>query len=59
MNPIIGPSVVNNLGWVRGYWEIIASKALRPTDVRDKHLFVRYHATESPTAYDLVDEVGG
>jgi hypothetical protein len=22
-NLIIGPSVVNNLGWVRGYWEIV------------------------------------
>jgi hypothetical protein len=27
-NLIIGPSVVNNLGWVRGYWEIMASQPL-------------------------------
>jgi hypothetical protein len=27
-NLIIGPSVANNLGWVRGYWEIMASQPL-------------------------------
>jgi hypothetical protein len=57
-NLIIGPSIVNNLGWVRGYWEIIASEALRPADIRDRHLFVRYHGTGSPNAYHLVDENG-
>lgn len=36
---IIGPTVVNNLGWVRGYWEIVASEALRPGDLLDRHLF--------------------
>ena len=40
MNLIIGRSVVNNLGWVRGYWEIIASEPLRPADIRDTHLIV-------------------
>ena len=58
-NLIIGPSVVNNLGWVRGYWEIMASEALRPTDIRKEHLFVRYRGgTGSSADYDLVDEDG-
>jgi len=57
-NLIIGPAVVNNLGWVRGYWEIIASEPLRPGDIREKHLFVRYRGAGSPKHYDLVDEDG-
>lgn len=57
-NLIIGPAVVNNLGWVRGYWEIMASEPLRPGDIREKPLFVRYRGTGSPTDYDLVDEDG-
>jgi hypothetical protein len=56
-NLIIGPSVVNNLGWVRGYWEIMASQPLRAADAREEHLFVRYRGVrESPADYDLVDE---
>jgi hypothetical protein len=58
VNLIIGPSVVNNLGWVRGYWEVMASKPLAPEDVRDRHLFVRYRGSGSPADYDLVDEDG-
>jgi hypothetical protein len=58
-NLIIGPSVVNNLGWVRGYWEIMASRPLTPEDVRDRHLFVRYHGSGSVADYDLVDENAG
>src|SRR5215471_15374594 len=38
---IIGPSVVNNLGWVRGYWEIVASEPVKPTDMLDHHYFIR------------------
>jgi hypothetical protein len=57
-NLIIGPSVVNNLGWVRGYWEIMASQPLGPADKREEHLFVRYRGTGSPADYDLVDENG-
>jgi len=57
-NLIIGPAIVNNLGWVRGYWEIMVSTTLLPSDIRDQHLFVRYHGTGSPTDYDLVDENG-
>src|ERR1041384_4825091 len=57
-NLIIGPAVVNNLGWVRGYWEIMASEAVLPGDVLDRHLFIRYHGTGSPGDYDLVDENG-
>ncbi len=55
-NLIIGPSVVNNLGWVRGYWEIMDSPPLLLTDIRETHLFVRYRGTGSPADYDLVDE---
>jgi hypothetical protein len=57
-NLIIGPCVVNNLGWVRGYWEIVSSQPLRAADMRDEHLFVRYRGTGSPVDYDLVDEDG-
>jgi hypothetical protein len=57
-NLIIGPSVVNNLGWSRGYWEIIASETIHPTDVLDDHYFVRFHGTGSPRGYDIVDEHG-
>ena len=55
-NLIIGPCVVNNLGFVRGYWEIMASEPLHAQDVRDKHLFVRYKGM--PSYYDVVDEHG-
>ena len=57
-NLIIGPSVVNNLGWVRGYWDIVASPPLLPADTRKRHLFVRYHGTGRASDYDLVDEHG-
>ena len=57
-NLIIGPVVVNNLGWVRGYWEIMESLPLLPSDIRDSHLFVRYRGTRSSADYDLVDEKG-
>jgi hypothetical protein len=57
-NLIIGPCVVNNLGWVRGYWEIMASQPLLPSDVGEKHVFVRYRGTGSPADYDLVGEDG-
>lgn len=57
-NLIIGPSVVNNLGWARGYWEIVASEPIRPADTLDHHYFIRYHGTGSICDYDVVDEEG-
>ena len=57
-NLIIGPSVVNNLGWARGYWEIVASEPVRPTDMLERHYFIRYHGTGSTRDYDVVDEKG-
>jgi hypothetical protein len=57
-NLIIGPTVVNNLGWVRGYWEIIASEPVDPSDLLDHHYFIRYHGTGSISDYDIVDEEG-
>jgi hypothetical protein len=57
-NLIIGPTLVNNLGWVRGYWEIIASEPLRAADKRDRHLFVRYRGSGSRDDYQLIDESG-
>ncbi len=56
-NLIIGPSVVNNLGWARGYWEIVASEPVKPTDFLDNHFFIRYHGI-STRDYDIVDEQG-
>ena len=57
-NLIIGPSVVNNLGWARGYWEIVASEPVNPADILDHHYFVRYHGTGSRLDYDIIDENG-
>ena len=57
-NLVIGPSVVNNLGWARGYWEIVASEPVKPADMLDRHLFIRYHGTGSTRDYDIVDEKG-
>ena len=57
-NLMIGPSVVNNLGWARGYWEIVASEPVKPADVLNQHLFIRYHGTGSKDDYDIVDERG-
>jgi Immunity protein 26 len=57
-NLIIGPSVVNNLGWSRGYWEIVASEHVKPADMLDHHNFIRYHGTGSTRDYDIVNEKG-
>jgi len=57
-NLIIGPVVVNNLGWVRGYWEIVASEPIRTDDVLERHLFVEFWGTGSTSDYDIVDEAG-
>ncbi len=57
-NLIIGPSVVNSLGWSRGYWEIVASEPVMPADMLDHHNFIRYHGTGSAHDYDIVDEKG-
>lgn len=57
-NLIVGPSVVNDLGWARGYWEIIASERIKATDLLDHHYFIRYHGTGSTSDYDIVDEQG-
>jgi hypothetical protein len=57
-NLIIGPSVVNNLGWVRGYWEIVASEPVTPADMLDHHFFIRYRGTGPQRDYDIVDEQG-
>ena len=55
-NLIIGPSVVNNLGWARGYWEIVASEPVNPADMLTRHFFIRYQGTDSLRDYDIVDE---
>jgi hypothetical protein len=57
-NLMIGPVVVNNLGWIRGYWEIVASEPILPSDVLDRHLLVRSLGTGSVDDYDLVGEDG-
>jgi len=53
-NLIIGPTVVNNLGWIRGYWEIVSSGPLRSADVLPRHFFVRPPILGSPAV--IVDE---
>jgi hypothetical protein len=57
-NLLIGPAVVNNLGWVRGYWQIVASEKLKPEDVLAEHQFVRFRGTGNPGDYDIVGEHG-
>jgi len=57
-NLIVGPSVVNNLGFSRGYWQIMSSEPVTVADVLNTHLFVRFKGTGRPDDYDLVDEVG-
>lgn len=57
-NLILGPSVVNNLGFSRGYWEIQASEPVIPSDVLDEHWFVQFKGTGRPNDYELIDETG-
>ena len=57
-NLLIGPAVVNNLGWLRGYWQIVASGKLKPEDVLEEHRFIRFRGTGNPDDYDIVDERG-
>jgi len=57
-NLILGPSVVNNLGFSRGYWQIMSSEPVTAADRLDTHLFVRFKGTGRPDDYDLVDEAG-
>jgi hypothetical protein len=57
-NLILGPSVVNNLGFSRGYWEIVGSGPVTVNDMLDKHLFIRFKGTGKHDDYELVDEDG-
>jgi hypothetical protein len=57
-NLILGPSVVNNLGFSRGYWQIMSSEPVRAADVLEAHLFVRFKGTGRADDYELVDEAG-
>ena len=55
-NLILGPSVVNNLGFSRGYWEIVGSGPVIASDMLDRHMFVKLKGTGRPDDYELVDE---
>jgi hypothetical protein len=57
-NLLIGPTVVNNLGWSRGYWQIMAREPLGPGDVLKQHLFIRFSGTGSKNDFTLVDDQG-
>jgi len=57
-NLIVGPSVVNNLGFSRGYWQIMSSEPVTAADVLNTHLFVKFKGNGRPDDYDLVDEGG-
>jgi hypothetical protein len=57
-NLMFGPCIVNNLGFSRGYWEIVASEPLRAKDTLPEHRFVRFRGTGNSEDYDLVDETG-
>ena len=56
-NLLLGPAVVNRLGWSRGYWEIVSSQPASEVEVLRRHLFVRYRGA-GPTNYEIVDENG-
>ena len=57
-NLLTGPAVVNNLGWTRGYWQIVKSEPVEEADVLDRHLFGRMAGTGSPEDFHIVDESG-
>ena len=57
-NLIFGASVVNSLGFSRGYWEIVSSEPLATSDMLDGHLFVKFKGTGRPEDYELVNELG-
>jgi len=57
-NLILGPSVVNNLGFSRGYWEIMGSGPVTASDTLDRHMFVKFKGNGRPDDYELVDEAG-
>lgn len=57
-NLIIGPAVVNSLGWGRGYWQIMEREPLHQADVLKQHLFIRYAGTGSRDDFAVVDEQG-
>ncbi len=57
-NLLLPPKVVNNLGWSRGYWEIMAQVPLEPKDILNRHLFKRLWGTGNPQDYDVVTEGG-
>jgi hypothetical protein len=57
-NLIIGPCVVNNLGWSRGYWQVIGCEPLTKEDRFARHLFVRFRGFGGPENHDIVDESG-
>ncbi len=57
-NLLIGPAVVNNLGWYRGYWEIMASEPLGVNDILAQHAFIRYRGTGRREDYEIVGEDG-
>jgi len=57
-NLLIGPCVVNNLGWSRGYWETVASEPVIASDLLDEHLFIRFRGFGGRKNYNLVNEKG-
>ena len=53
---IIGPMIVKNLGWVRGYWEIVASRPLDAGDVLERHLFKAPLGVPPHVQWEIVDD---
>jgi hypothetical protein len=57
-NLLIGPTVVNNLGWLRGYWEIIEHRPIYREDLLNEHFFIRFRGVGGGNNYEIVDERG-
>ncbi len=57
-NLIIGPCVVNNLGWSRGYWQVMANEPVTNADRLVQHRFIQFRGYGGPENHEVVDESG-
>lgn len=56
-NLLIGPVVVNNLGWSRGYWELVDHAPIVVKDVQRRHVFIQFGGS-GPKDFIYVDGTG-
>jgi len=56
-NLLIGPIIVNNLGWSRGYWQIVEREPPLSEDILKRHIFISFGG-RGPKDFIYVDEAG-